>query len=276
MEIIKKIILVWVAIFFTTIEAKAQKDFCVNPVMSFQGGERLSFRVYYNMGALWINAGNVVFSINNEIIDNHKVYHVIGDGKTAKSYDLFFKVDDRYQTYIDEETMLPYKFIRKVNEGGFKIDNTVVFDQKKKKAVSDTSVFTIPKNTQDVLSAIYFARNIDYSKYKPGDKIPFNMFLDNKVYPLYVKYIGKEKIKTKMGEYNAIKLVPLLIDGTIFKGGEKMVIWITDDNNHVPLRVSSPILVGSIKVDLLNYENLKHPFSSVIAKTSEKDGDTEY
>jgi hypothetical protein len=115
-----------------------------------------------------------------------------------------------------------------------------------------------------VLSAIYFARNIDYNQYKEGDKIPFNMFLDDKVYPLYIRYVGKEKIKTRYGTYNTIKIVPLLIEGTIFKGGEKMMVWVTDDNNHIPVRVNSPILVGSIKVDLFEYKNLKNPLSSLV------------
>jgi len=244
----------------------AQNDFCSTRNMSFHEGEQLLFRVYYNMGMLWINAGNVNFNINNETFKGHKVYHIIGDGKTAKSYEWFFKVKDKYETFIDKETMLPVKFLRDVNEGGFKIYNDVTFYQSKGKAVSDTSTFNIPKCTQDILSAIYYARNIDYNKYNPGDKIPFTLFLDNKVYNLYVKYVGKEKITTKMGVYNSIKIVPLLIEGTIFKGGEKMTVWISDDENHLPLRVNSPILVGSIKVDLVGYDNLRNPFSSMISE----------
>jgi hypothetical protein len=131
-------------------------------------------------------------------------------------------------------------------------------------ATSNEKAYTIPKCTQDVLSAIFFARNIDYSKYEPGDKIPFNMFLDDKVYSLYIKFVGKEKVVTKMGVFNAIKIVPLLIEGTIFKGGEKMTVWVTDDENHLPLRIESPILAGSIKVDLIDFENLRNTFDGAI------------
>jgi hypothetical protein len=118
---------------------------------------------------------------------------------------------------------------------------------------------------QDVLSAIYYARNIDFNKYKPGDKIPFNMFIDEEVHPLFIRYLGKEVVKTKYGKYKAIKFSPLLINGTIFSGGEKMVVWVSDDPNHVPLRIESPITVGSVKVDMKGYSNLRYPLSSRIS-----------
>ena len=243
----------------------AQNDICTIKNTSFKNNEQLVFRVYYNVGFVWINAGNVHFTTNLEDINGRKAYHITGDGKTAKSY-IFFKVNDKYETYIDKETMLPVRFVRNVNEGGFKINQDVSFNHKKGQAVSNKKTYSIPKCTQDVLSAIYFARNINYNNYKPGDKIPFNMFLDDKVYSLYIKYIGKEQIKTKMGTYNAIKISPLLIEGTIFKDGEKMTVWVSDDENHLPLRVDSPILVGSIKVDLMDYQNVRNPFSSMISE----------
>jgi hypothetical protein len=265
---IKKILLSFLTIGSLVISccAVAQNDFCSAHNTSFKDGEKLTFRVFYNMGFVWINAGNVNFQTTAEELKGHKVYHISGEGKTAKSYEWVYKVKDKYDTYIDKETMLPLKFVRHVNEGGFKIDQEVTMNHTRGEAFSDKKIYTIPKCTQDVLSAIYFARNIDYNKHKPGDKIPFDMFLDNKVYNLYVKYVDKEEIKTKMGTYNAIKIVPLLIEGTIFKGGEKMTVWVTDDENHLPLRIESPILVGSIKVDLVGYDNLRNPFGGMISK----------
>src|SRR5690606_6311878 len=233
---------------------------------SFKDGERLSFKVYYNMGRIWIGAGVADFTVNAEQMNNRKVFHITGDGKTLKSYEWVYKVRDRYETYIDAETMLPHRFVRNVNEGGFKIYNNVNFNQNIGQAVSTNGVFKVPKCVQDVLSAIYYARNIDYSKYKPGDKIPFSMFLDDQVYNLYIRYVGKERITTKYGTFNTIKISPLLIEGNIFKGGEKMMVWVSDDKNHLPVRVDSPILVGSVKVDLMDYNNLRNPLSSLIKK----------
>ncbi len=244
----------------------AQDDFCGIKNISFRDGEKLFFKVYYNMGRLWVGAGEASFSVKKENYKGREVFHVVGDGKTLKSYEWFYKVRDRYETYIDVKTMLPVKFIRNVNEGGFKIYNNVTFNQEIGQAVSTKGVYNVPKCIQDVVSAIYYARNIDYNKYKPGDKIPFSMFLDDEVFNLYIRYVGKERIKTKYGTFNAIKIVPLLIEGTIFKGGEKMMIWVSDDNNHIPLRVDSPILVGSVKVDLIGYEQLKNPLTSLIKK----------
>lgn len=264
MHRLQKLIFITIFSLLLTGESQAQNDFCSAKNSSFKEGEKLTFRVYYNMGFIWINAGNANFTTTLEDMNGRKVYHITGEGKTAKSYEWFYKVKDKYETFIDKETMWPDRFIRNVHEGGTKINEDILFDHKKNQAISNGKTYDIAKCTQDVLSAIYFARNINYSKFNPGDKIPFNMFLDNKLYSLYIKYVGKEKITTKMGKFNAIRIVPLLIQGTIFSGGEKMTVWVSDDENHVPLRVDSPILVGSIKVDLIEYCNLRNPFSSML------------
>lgn len=245
---------------------RTQNEFCGLKNNSFKDGEKLRFKVYYNMGRIWVGAGEAVFTTKETFLEGRKVFHITGDGKTLKSYDWFYKVRDRYETFIDAETMLPLKFIRNVNEGGFKIYNNVRFDQENRRAVSAGGVFNVPRCIQDVLSSIYYARNIDYSKYQPGAKIPFSMFLDDQVYNLYIRYLGKETITTKYGKFKTIKISPLLIEGTIFEGGEKMTVWVSDDQNHVPVRVDSPILVGSIKVDLTGYEGLRHPFSAMIGR----------
>ena len=263
MNVIVKIML-GVLLLTATEPLYAQNDFCSARNTSYKDGEKLMFKVYYNLNFVWINAGNAYFNTETEDINGRKTFHITGDGKTSKSYEWVYKVKDKYETYIDKETMLPVRFVRNVDEGGFRIKQDVAFDHKKGTATSDKKVYNIPKCTQDVLSAIFFARNIDYNKYKPGDKIPFNMFLDDKVYNLYIKYLGKEEIKTKMGTFNAIKIVPLLIEGTIFNGGEKMTVWVSDDANHIPLRVDSPILVGSIKVDLVDFFGLRNEFGGVI------------
>jgi len=122
----------------------------------------------------------------------------------------------------------------------------------------------VPSCVQDVISSIYYARNIDFSKLKVNDKIPFNMFLDNQVYEIYVRYLGKDIVKTKYGRFRAIKFKPLLIKGTIFEGGEKMTVWVSDDGNHIPLRVESPITVGKIQVEMMDFRNRRYPMSSLL------------
>jgi hypothetical protein len=123
----------------------------------------------------------------------------------------------------------------------------------------------VPECVQDVLSAVYYSRNIDFNKYKVNDKINFSMFLDNEVYEMYIRYLGKETIKTKYGKFKAVKFKPLLIKGTIFEGGEKMTVWVSDDRNHVPIRIESPISVGSVKIDMISYKNLRYPLTSLLS-----------
>lgn len=240
----------------------AGDDFCGIHNTSFQDGESISFVVFYNVIGLYVNAGDANFTTTLEKLNNKSVYHVVGVGNSNPSYDWIFKVRDRYESYFDTANLQPLKFIRSVNEGGFKHSENVSFNQQNNTAVSSTGVFKIPGCIQDVLSAIYYARNIDFDKYKPEDKIPFNMFLDNEVHNLYIKYEGKEVIKTKYGKFRAIRFKPLLVKGTMFAGGEKMTVWVSDDPNHIPLRIESPIVVGSVKVDMMQYRNLRYPLSS--------------
>ena len=97
-------------------------------------------------------------------------------------------------------------------------------------------------------------------------KLPFPCSLIMKYINMYIRYVGKETIKTKYGKFNAIKFKPLLIKGTIFEGGEKMTVWVTDDANHIPVRIESPIVVGKVKIDMMSYENLRHPLTSLIRR----------
>jgi hypothetical protein len=82
---------------------------------------------------------------------------------------------------------------------------------------------------------------------------------------MYVRYLGKETIKTRYGKFRTIKFKPLLINGTLFEGGEKMTVWVTDDENHVPVRIESPITVGSVMADMITYRNLRYPLKSLIS-----------
>jgi hypothetical protein len=111
---------------------------------------------------------------------------------------------------------------------------------------------------------VYYARNINFNNYKEGDKIYLSLFLDDEVHNIYIRYMGKETIKTRYGKFRTIKFKPLLIKGSMFEGGEKMTVWVSDDANHLPLRIESPIVVGNVKVDMMGYRNLRYPLSSMI------------
>jgi hypothetical protein len=173
-------------------------------------------------------------------------------------------VKDKYETFIDTATMQPLKFIRNVHEGDYKLYHNVTFNKASNTAITNNGVFKVPSCVQDVVSAVFYVRNVDFSKLRPNDKVAFSMFLDNQVYDMYMRYVGKETIRTKYGRFRTLKIMPLLIEGSIFEGGEKMTVWVTDDDNHIPVRIESPLVVGNIKVDMMGYENLRHPLKSLI------------
>jgi len=239
-------------------------DFCGVKNTAYKNGETVKMTVYYSTMGAYIGAGDATFTTTLERFNGKPVYHAVGVGNSYPFFDNFYKVRDRYESYIDTNSLLPVKFIRNVDEGGFKIYNNVTFNQTTNTAVSTNGVFKITDCMQDVVSAMYYARSINFDKLKVGDKIPFDMFLDDEVHHLYLRYMGKEKIKTQYGKFRAIKFKPLLIKGTMFKGGEGMTAWVSDDPNHLLLRVESPIVVGSIKVDMMGYKNLRYPLTSLM------------
>jgi len=257
----------WVCLFlFSGKEKAAQDDFCGIRNTAFAEGEKVVYTVYYSVVGVFVNAGTATFSNTLETMNGRPVYHVVGEGKTNPSYDWVYKVRDKYESYFDTTTLQPYKFIRNINEGGFKKYENITFNKAANTAVTSQGVFQVPACVQDVLSAVYYARSIDFNKYKPEDKIRFSMFLDNEVFDMYIRYMGKEEVKTRYGRFRAIKFKPLLLEGTIFKGGENMTVWVSDDMNRVPLRVESPIVVGKIKADMMSYKGLRYPLTSLIRR----------
>ena len=256
--------IVFVLLITLSIPLRAGDDFCGLPNHAFQASESITYRVYYTLAGVYIAAGEATFTCALEDLNGKPVYHVTGEGKTYSFYDNFFRVRDKYESFIDTNNLQPLKFIRNVNEGNFKKYENISFNKTAHTAITNSGVFKTPDCIQDVLSSMYYARNIDFNKLKPNEKIPFSMFLDNQVYDLYIRYLGKETIKTKYGKFRAIKFKPLLIKGTIFEGGEKMTVWVSDDANHIPVRVESPISVGSVKVDMMEFKNRRTPLSSLI------------
>lgn len=239
---------------------------------AFQPGEEITYKLYYNWNFIWIPAGEVVFKVK----DFNKQYHLSVVGKTYSSYEWFFKVRDYYDTYIDKETLLPTLSIRDVTEGGYTLYDKVNFDQKKKKAkgvrgrtketIKENNSFDLEGCTHDILSIIYHARNIDYDKYEAGKKFPIKVFMDKKSWPLQVNYLGKEeqtKIKG-LGQFKTIKFSPEVLSGFVFSNDTQMDVWVSDDENRVPLLIESPVSVGSVKAILKDYKGLKNSFSARI------------
>ncbi|MEI6488127.1 MAG: DUF3108 domain-containing protein [Bacteroidota bacterium] len=259
------------AIFFLlillNISASAQNN-CSVTNKTFKTGEQLTFKIYYNWGAIWMAAGEASCAVQSATVAGKPVYHFISYGTTYSKYDWFYKVRDKYESYADSATLRPLRFTREVHEGGnYNFDdyvfnarkNKIYSASRKNKGTTKLDSINITPCTNDVLTAIYYARCIDFSKYKIKDSIPITFVLDGQNYPSYVRYLGTETIKDEfLGTVRCIKFRPRLIEGTIFKGGEGMTVWVTDDENRMPLYVETPIVIGSIKAYLINYSGLRN------------------
>lgn len=229
---------------------------------AFQAGEKLTYVIHYGI----INAGEAKLEVksHDKKINGRSVYHIVGSGKTYSAFDLFYKVRDTYESYIDEEAIIPWSFVRRVNEGGYKINQDYSFNHPKKKVDNGTGkTFDVPTNVQDMISSFYYARTLDFSKAKVGDIFTINVFYDDTNFPLKIKFMGKEKIKVRMGKYNCLKFVPVVEKGRVFKSEDDLVVWITDDKNKIPLLAKAKIVVGSIKMEVEEYSGLASPLSKV-------------
>lgn len=246
---------------FTATNVFAQKEFRDQKNIAFKPGEVLEYRVHYG----FIDAGEAKLEVLPEmkLFGTRQCYHVVGTGRSVGAFDWFFKVRDRYESFVDSQSVMPWFFIRRVNEGGYKIEQNVTFNHYQNIVTSEKSTLTMPDYLQDIISAFYYARSIDFNNLKVGEVVPIEAWLDETIIPLNVRFIGREKIKSKFGAVNCIMLRPLLQQGRVFKDNEDMTIWVSDDQNKIPIRAEAKILIGSIKMDLKGYQGLAGPLAIV-------------
>ncbi len=247
---------------------------CSNENTSFNNGETLLYKTYYNWKLIWIPAGEVKFTVE----EKDTYYKLTVLGKSYSSYDNFFRVNDYYSTTIDKETMQPITFVRKIEEGKYRKYDSLYFDHKtllvhsyngKTKEVAVKKIFDIDDCTLDLISVMYSLRNTTVENYNPGEYIDISMFIDEETFPIHVVYEKKEIKKIKdLGKYPTLKIRPELIVGNIFKKGDIMNIWISDDKNKIPLLIETPISIGTIKVVLKSYSGLRH--EGILNKSSKK------
>lgn len=251
-------------------EKSSFQDICSLPNKAFKNGEKLTYKLYYNWGFIWIGAAEVTFTVE----ENKDRYIYTAIGKTYPSYNWFFYVEDYFYSHVDKKSLLPYWAKRDINEGGYKIVNEINFNQEagtatsyvKKKDNAGETVTRIYNNCMlDILSLVYKLRNIDRKTLSSDQKINFPMILDDTVYELNFQYLGKEKAKKieNLGRYDTFRISPAIIEGRVFRGDRKMTVWISDDEAKIPLYLESPIKIGSVKAILINHENLRHPLARV-------------
>jgi hypothetical protein len=229
---------------------------------AYQTGEILKYRIHYGP----VNAGLVSMSVlpQSTIINGKNTYSLRVEGETLKSFDWAYKVRDKFESWVDQESQAPLRYAKTVRENSYFHQDVAIYDHDNKKLRNKQGELAIPQYTQDIASAIYYLRNLDYATATVGKQIPVDVYLDNKVYNLNITYKGKETIKTDLGKIRCIKIKPKLVVDRVFKNTDGMTVWVSDDANHIPVRIETEIQVGSLKVDLIQHQGLKNAFSSKV------------
>ena len=235
--------------------------------MVFKNGEWFKFRIHYGI----FNASYATMKVTESTLDGKPVYHIKGKGKSTGMLHWFFKVNDRYETYIDRNTVKPYRFIRDINEGGYTKDiqidfnhdtgKAIVNDKKKKKV----ETLDIKPSTQDMMSAFYHLRNtVDVNTLSSGDEFNVPMFFDKENFDFKLKFLKRDTIRTKFGKVPALEFKPYVMSGRVFKEKESLTVWISDDENKIPLKIKAKLMVGSLTASLDDFKGLKHQFKTPV------------
>lgn len=250
----KPLIVIFLLIFLTTHSQESNS--------AFKSGEWLKYKMSYSG---FLRAGSAILEVKEEEFQGKKVYHSKGKGWTSGMIKWFFEVEDYYESYFDKDSIKPYLFKRKINEGGYKKHRITAFNHTLKKAyiqdfIKQKDTLIAFNNVQDIISSFYYLRNLNFSTLKVGEEIQLNMFIDSQNYPFKLLYLGKQVIRTKFGKINTMIFRPLVQSGRIFKAQESVTIWITDDHNKIPLKLTAKLAVGSLSAELEEYKGLAHPF----------------
>lgn len=229
---------------------------------SFKAGEKLTYLVHYGL----IDAGEAVIELKETgyTFKGRPALHAVGTGTSLGAFDVFFKVRDRYETYIDQSGVFPWYFSRRVNEGGYKISQDYSFDHIEGSVLTEKNeTHQIPVGVQDMISAFYYARTLDYTNAQVGDIFEIPTFLDGETFILKIKYLGRDEVKVRNGKYDCLKFVPVVQEGRIWKDEEDLNVWISNDENKIPILAKTKILVGSIKMELSDYSGLANSISKI-------------
>ena len=249
------LLLIWV-------KSSVGQDLTPLSVPVFKPGEQLSYKLKY--GFFTGAEATIRVEDSEKNFNGYPAFHIIVDGKTAGTFDVFYKVRNRYESYIDKTTLLPYYYSENRHEAGYKHTDHVTFDYQTRKIKANKGVYPFKGNVFDFVSAYYFARSIDITKIKPGDKFALRYFLDDGIYSLNITYVGKEKVDSDIGDFNCLKFSPTIIPGRIFKKSSKLYLWITDDSNRIPVKAHVDLIVGSVTMQLSAAKNLKYPLNPLV------------
>ena len=226
---------------------------------AFDVGERLTFDVNYG----FITAGEAVLEVPAfDSIAGRKCFRVEFRVNSLPSFSWIYRVQDRYVTYIDVATIAPWKFEQHVREGSYSRDFIAEFAQRRNLAKTSEHTYKIPQYVHDILSAFYYARTIDYGPLKAGDQVLLSNFYKDTTYDLVIRVLGRQQLEVAGGTFNTVVIEPLVREGGLIKSEGRIVVWLTDDERKIPIRVNTKVVIGSIDTELKGYTGVKGPVRS--------------
>jgi hypothetical protein len=234
---------------------------------AFKPGEKLQYRFYYDAwltGKITAGIGTLEVKNTDRTFNDRKVWHIDTEGNSKGMFNWFFKVRDEFDSYVDQEALAPHYFIRRTKEGGYRKDDEYRFNHEEQYVITRTDSMTIPRYTQDFVSAIYFARTFNSDTLEAGDMLPVYFFLDDKVYNSAVLFEGIEVVEIELGKFRCLRFRPGMATGEVFADKYPMTLWVTDDKNHIPVLAKSAVIVGNVKAELMEYSGLANPLTSRI------------
>lgn len=234
---------------------------------AFESGELLEYEVSYSSAFGDFAAGKAWVSTNEWIDeDGNSGFHITGTGETNNFFDIFYKVVDRFESKVNKGSLLPIHFIRNTKEGNYIFDDTVYFNRIVDTAFTLRDKIPIPDNVHDIVSAVFHMRTLSVKDFGDDSAYYFNFYLDDSIYNSVIKYEGKGIVETKWGWLPCLMVKPMLATGEVFTNKYPMYVWVTDDENHIPVMAESEIIVGSVRMELRDYKGLKNPFISALTR----------
>ncbi|WP_257666129.1 DUF3108 domain-containing protein [Parapedobacter tibetensis] len=224
---------------------------------AFQAGEELNYRLRYGVisaatGTLKVEDSSIKFSSPHS-------FHLTARGRTSSAFSIFYTVNNRYDSYIDSRTYLPHYYTENIHEGNYRRTDIVRFNHRTRTVNGNKGTFKSESAQMfDLLSAYYFARNLDLSGVKQGQSFKLTYFLNDEIATLGIEYIGIETIKTPLGRLECLKFSPEIKPGRIFRKDSRLYLWVTNDGNRIPVKAQVEILVGSVTLELTDAKGLKY------------------
>lgn len=219
--------------------------------------ESLKYGIYYS----FVKAGTAYIKTRGLTnVNGKKAYLIQTTAFSASVIDSVFKVRDVNYSWLDATTFHSLGYSQSVREGNYKRDEWVTFDnengrfygeiQKKKEPRAIAGLLDM--EVLDMLSSLYFVRKKPLQK---GKDVIFDIINREKQYPLVVKVLGKETVKTEAGKFNCWVVEPQFRGEGIFVAkGKSLKVWLTDDEYRMPVKMSVEVFIGSVYAELLEYQ----------------------